>query len=310
MVKLMEQSSIVQEYIETGRSKTCPIIDMHGHLGPYPGAYLPSASIPNMVSTLDRCGVKTIICSSCASLWSDPMEGNQLMQSTIHEYPGQFLGYWTINPNHFQSMENSLQLFQQSKGFVGFKFLPDYHTVPVTSPLYAPALELAHREKLLVLVHTWGGSPFNSPQLLGQVAERYPDAIFLMGHSGYGDWEASTNLARDLPNVYLDLTAVYIAHDFAMQPAGSGTPQALPSCLSVNGVIEYFVERATSRKIVFGTDLPWYSPHFAAGSVLFAHISDEDRHHIFHTNAEGLVHHWLTQVLGDPKPDKKSPSLC
>jgi predicted TIM-barrel fold metal-dependent hydrolase len=289
----VEQSPIVREYIETGRSEACPIIDMHGHLGPYAGAYLPSAPIDRMLATLTRCGVKTIICAPHIALWSDTVEGNLLMQSIIHAYPGQFLGYWTINPNFFKHMDDNLQLFHRTKGFVGFKLLPDYHTIPVTSPLYAPALELANREKLLVLVHTWGGSPFNSPQLVSEVAELYPDAIFLMGHSGYGDWEASTTLARDLPNVYLDLTAVYIAHDFSMQPAGSGTPQALPSCLSVNGVIEYMVERATSRKIVFGTDLPWYSPHFAAGSVLFAHITDGDRHNILHINAEGLLKSYI-----------------
>ena len=295
MVKLVDQSLIVKEYVETGRSSVCPIIDMHGHLGPYPGAYLPSGSIPRMVATLDRCGVKTIICSAHTALESNPVEGNQVMQTTIQAFPGQFLGYWTINPNFFEHMDEQLELFHQAKGFVGFKFLPDYHTVPVTSPLYAPALELADREKLLVLVHTWGGSPFNSPQLLAEVAGQYPGATFLMGHSGYGDWAAATQLAHDLPNVYLELTAVYFAHDFSMQPAGSGTPQPLPSCLSVNGIIEYMVGRVTSRKMIFGTDMPWYHPHFAAGAVLFAHIEDEDRHNILHSNAERLL---ANSILG------------
>jgi len=71
--------------------------------------------------------------------------------------------------------------------------------------------------------------------------------------------------------------------------AGSGTPTALMSCLQLNGIIEYFVERANSNKILYGTDMPWYSPHFAVGTVLFARISEVDRHNICHRNAERIL---------------------
>ena len=35
--------------------------------------------------------------------------------------------------------------------------------------------------------------------------------------------------------------------------------------------------------------MPWYSPHYAAGAVLFARIGDDDRHNILHRNAERLL---------------------
>ena len=47
--------------------------------------------------------------------------------------------------------------------------------------------------------------------------------------------------------------------------------------------------KASSKKIVFGTDMPWYSPYYAAGAVLFARITDEERHDILHRNAEKLL---------------------
>ncbi|HOS44605.1 MAG TPA: amidohydrolase family protein, partial [Armatimonadota bacterium] len=153
--------------------------------------------------------------------------------------------------------------------------------------------EYADAHGTLVLVHTWGGSGFDSPAMLGEVAGRYPRATFLMGHAGYGDWETALAVAREHPNVYLELTAVYVAHDFGNQPGGSGTPLPFLSCLHVNGVIERMVEGVSSRKIVFGTDLPWYSPHYAAGAVLFAHIDDEARHDILHRNAERLLARYL-----------------
>ena len=288
-MKTEHESAIVREYVAYGRSAACPVIDMHGHLGPLGSAYLPAAGPERMRAVLARAGVQRIVCCPHEALFATPERGNRLMQETIDADPELFLGYRAVNPNMPVKAERLAADVETSRGFVGFKFLPDYHARALNGSGYESALEYADAKRLLVLVHTWGGSPFNSPQHVETVADRYRHAVFLMGHSGYGDWEQSVRLGREMPNVYLELTAVYVAHDFAMLPAGSGTPATLASCLQVNGVIEYMVEHAGSEKIVFGTDLPWYSPHFAAGAVLFADIADEARHDILHRNAERLL---------------------
>jgi len=288
-MKMTNPSPIAQAYLQDGHCSACPIIDMHGHLGSMGGAYLPAAPIDKMRHALRRAGVQTIVCAPHAALLGDVAEGNRLMQDTIDRYPEQFLGYWSVNPLITDAARNAPRDFARARGFVGFKLLPDYHTTALTDARYAPALEYADANRLLVLVHTWGGSPFNGADLVERVVTSYPGATFLMGHSCYGDWDAATRIAREHANAYLELTAVYVAHDFGNQPGGSGTPLPLYSCLHVNGILEYMVREATSRKIVFGTDLPWYSPHFAAGAVLFARISDDARHDILHRNAERLL---------------------
>lgn len=250
--------------------------------------YLPVAPAEKMVHALRRAGVKKIVCSAHEALLGDYKRGNQETQSAVDRYPDLLLGYWGVNPNHEDSWQRAPVDFQATHGFVGFKFLPDYHVYPLEGDHYRPALEYANSRKLLILVHTWGGSAFNSPQQVEKVAVKYPNAVFIMGHSGYGDWETSVRVAL-LPNVYLELTAVYVAHDFSMFPTGSGTPVALLSCLQVSGIIEYMVAKASSRKIVFGTDMPWYSPHYAAGAILFARISDDARRDILYRNAERLL---------------------
>lgn len=285
----MNPSPIAGEYLEKGYSGDCPLIDMHCHLGPFVGSYLPNAAPEAMLRTKQRHGVKRLVAVPHATLLADPGRGNRNMQATIDAYPHDFLGYWGINPHYQDIVTEDLRHFHETRGFVGLKFLPDYHTYPVDGPLYQSALQFANERGLLVLIHTWGLSLFNSPRQIGTLAERYPNTILIMGHSGYGEWDTSLALARDYPNVYLELTAVYVAHDFSVLPAGSGTPLPLIDCLSVNGIIERMVEVATSRKILFGTDLPWYSPMYAAGAVLFARISDEARHDILHRNAERLL---------------------
>ena len=286
---MMNPSPIARQYVQQGYSEECPLIDMHCHMGPFSGLYLPNASPEAMLLTKRRYGVRRLVAVPHAALLADPRRGNAWMQETIDDHPDDFLGYWGINPHYKDMVSEGLRNFEHTRGFVGFKLLPDYHTYPLDGPLYEPVLEYADDRRLLVLIHTWGLSPFDSPMHVARVAEAFPNAVLIMGHSGYGEWEAAMCLARDMPNVYLELTAVYVAHDWSVLPRKSTTPLPALGCSSVNGIIEAMVETATSKKILYGTDLPWYSPMYAAGAVLFARISDEARHDILHRNAEHLL---------------------
>ena len=284
----LNPSPIAREYMERGRSTSCPIIDMHGHMGPYKSIYLPRASPERMLHSMERCGVQRIVCAHHLAMAYDLERGNALMQDAIDAYPDRFLGYWLINPNYPDVVEKDLRNFGETRGFVGFKLWADYHFVPVTSPKYAPALEYANDHGLLLMVHTWGKSPYNAPEMAAELAERYPRAQFIMAHAGHGDFETAANLARDVPNLCLDITSVPSPHDFSMMPGGSLMEHALSSP-QIGGIIEFLVETAGSENVVFGTDLPWFSQHYHAGAVLFARISDEARHDILHRNAERLL---------------------
>ncbi len=88
-----------------------------------------------------------------------------------------------------------------------------------------------------------------------------------MGHAGYGDWDDALAVAREHDNCYLELTAAY----------------------RVGGMIERMVDEVGSQKILFGTDLPWFDPHWGIGAVCFSHIGEDDRHNILHRNAERLL---------------------
>ena len=209
-------SPIAREYLERGRSAQCPIIDLHGLVGPYHGVYLPAGQLDHMLHSLKRCGVRKIVCAHHLALAYDVRRGNILMQQLVDSRPDQFLGYWLINPNFPDIIEEDLRTFDQRRGFVGFKLWSDYHLVPLTSPKYARALAYANNHQLLVMVHTWGGSQYDAPHLLAEVAGRYPEARFLMAHCGYGEWERAIGYGRDLPNVYLDT---------------SGTVETCPTCI-------------------------------------------------------------------------------
>ncbi len=267
-------SDLAREFWENGKSETCPIYDMHGHMGTWAAIYFPRGRTEQMIGTMDECGVKLLVFSHHHALMS-PDTGNQPSIDAVHRYPNRLRAYCVINPNYPELTSAELVGFENHRDvFVGFKFLSDYHRIAITDPGYRPALEYADQHKLLVLMHTWGGSPYDGAEPVRRLAERYHQVRFLLGHSCHGDWDAAVALARDFPNIYLELTAVF----------------------DDRGAIEKFTSEAGSNRMLFGTDLPWFDPHHAVGTLLSAHLSDEDIHNICHRNAEALLVPFLKMV--------------
>jgi len=258
-------SALTAEFMRAGKTAECPVIDCHAHYGPYQGIFFPNVTAEAMVNTMDRCGVTCTISAGHAAL-VDPARGNAEMAEVIARHADRFRGYLGLNPNYADNLRDELARFDDLGGFVGLKFLSDYHKYPITGGNYVPAMEFAAERALPILMHTWGGSAFDSPQQVAELASRYPTVPLLMGHSGHGDWAGAMKTANEHPNTYLELCAAY----------------------SNRGVIDAFCREVGSERVLFGTDLPWFDPHYGIGCVLMADITEDDRHNILHRNAERL----------------------
>ena len=245
----------------------CPVIDTHGHLGPFSGIYLPEASLESMIAGMDRRGLETIILSPHSALSGDTREGNREMIEAVERYPGRIYGYCTLNPNFPEDIEGEMDAYLEHPGVVGIKIHPAMHAYPVDGPRFAPVWERANEKKLMLLCHTWGASGGCGARDMRIVAERYPEVRLLLGHSCHGAWDEAIAIARDFPNAYLELTASYYFY----------------------GMLEWMCRGAGSEKVLFGTDYPWFDPNVAIGCVTYAHISEDDMRNILYKNARRLL---------------------
>lgn len=251
----------------------CPIIDIHGHMGPFHAFYMPDGHVDDMVRGMDRCGVESLVLSPHNALCGDTREGNRDMLEAVTRHPGRIYGYCTINPSFPAHIEDELDTYLNEPGVVGIKLHPAMHACPVDDPRYASTWERANAEKRLLLSHTWGAGGGCGSSDMRRIAERYPDVRLILGHSCYGDWDRGIAIAADFPNVYLDLTAAY----------------------HIYGVIERMCEKAGSHKVLFGTDYPWFDPSVTAGCVVYAHISEDDMANILYNNARRLLDEQLNR---------------
>lgn len=266
--------SLWERFFADGRLKDCPVIDMHGHMGPLQGARLPRCEPEQMIAAMDRAGVAmTVFCHH--STLAAPDVGNDIAVDIVQRFPERFRAYCGVNPNWPDDVRRDVARFDDCADvFVGFKFLADYHRVPISDARCVPAWEKADAEGRPVLLHTWGGSAFDGPDQVRRCAERWPNARILMGHSCHGSWREAGELAAEFPNVYCELTAV----------------------LDDRGAVEILLECAGSEKIVFGTDTPWFNHHNYIGALLGAPMSDDDRRNILYRNARRLLGPFVASV--------------
>jgi predicted TIM-barrel fold metal-dependent hydrolase len=203
---------------------------------------------------MDRVGIQTAIVSGLEALFGDPVAGNLALEKALRPHGDRFLGYVAFNPWYAEDLENALEDFFSGSLFVGFKLLCDYWRVPVTDPRFETVWAYADRHCLPILLHTWQG-PYNSPSMLKEIVKTFPQAKFLMGHSGGGDVgrREAEELAIANPNVYLEWCGSFT----------SNTP------------FEDTIQRVGNKQIIFGTDAAAHSPAWEIGRLLSLDVPDE-----------------------------------
>lgn len=263
------RSELAERFWQRGRLEDCPIYDMHAHMHEFPGIYFPAPGPEEMIRTMDRCGTKlTVFCSHLAL--TCPEIGESANIDPVRKHPDRFRAYHAILAGSLDPDRDIRRVEDNPGVYVGYKFLLDYQNVALSDERFAPYFQHAHDRGLLVLMHTWGGSRYDGVDEVRKVAERYGNAVLICGHSFHGDWDNGLTLTV-YPNVYYELTAVF----------------------DDRGALERIAERAGSKRMLFGTDLPWFSTHHGVGALLSADMDDEDYRNVLYRNAEGLLKRFI-----------------
>ncbi len=249
-----------------------PVVDAHAHLGPtMSGWYLAdnmTAMNEDLITHMDKSGVRHAVVSSMVALSGDPVAGNRTLAADLSRYPDRFSGYLTCNPHYETMMAPLLDKFFADKFFVGFKLHPDGWQVPLGDSRYEYVWEYADRHALPILLHTWNGAT-SSPRMLADTVKKYPRALFLLGHSGGGD--AGRREAVDLvlanPNVLLEF------------------------CGSFTSSIPWddTIARVDARRVLFGSDTFLHDLSWELGRLLSTPVPDSQLAPILGANMQAIL---------------------
>lgn len=238
------------------------IFDAHAHLGAcymFANANHDGAGI---LASMDALGVETACISAIeAAVGVDFRRGNDAVAACVRQFPGRYFGYAVVYPHHPDGCAREVERCE-ALGFRGLK-IHSVHGKPYTAAEYLPAFAYADARGWPVLAHTWGNRELGQ---LRELAQQFRRITWLAAHAGSQDWQAYVKIARDLPNVRLELCC-----------SQSG-----------RGWVERFVRDVGSDRILFGSDVPFISATRQFGRVALADIPEFDKRRILGLNAASI----------------------
>lgn len=249
------------------------IVDAHIHIGPWSRFYTPCSSVDSIISMMDRFGIQYAFASHSIGLAGMPELGRNLSEQAFAQSKGRILSYLVFDPMQIVESMRIIEANVSAPFFAGIKIHPTQHNCSADDERYRPVWELAHQKGLILLAHTWDRSSYHPeqnnshPDLFEKYISSYPDARIILGHAG-GHYSASraVRLVKKYNNVWVDI---------------SGDSYAL-------GRIDYLVSEMGSKRVLFGSDMPWAEPEHAIGEILAANLDSEQYKDILGLNAVRL----------------------
>jgi uncharacterized protein len=249
------------------------VIDSHLHLGHLANLNMPGASDSNIIATLKEFGVKKAIVSHHGSL-STVEYGNKKLFELLMLYKDFLYGLLVFNPNFEDESLKIIDEFYKEKNIIGIKIHPSWHLCYPADIRYKKFWALAEERKIPVLTHSWNpnvpnkAQKFSDPFNFEEIIKRHPDLKLTLAHAGgRGDYLYKViDLLEKYPNLYVDF-----AGDI-FEPK----------------LIETYVGRLGSKKLFFGTDMPWIDVRYYLVNILNAEITDEDKENILGLNVARL----------------------
>jgi predicted TIM-barrel fold metal-dependent hydrolase len=241
------------------------IVDGHCHLG---SGHEYQQTESDLLREMDLYKVdRAVICPVDRCIAVDNRAGNDEVLRAARSHPDRFYAFATANPWYGERAVSELRR-ALDEGARGIKLHPALQGFLLCDDLAYPIVELAAVRHIPVFFHT-GTPAFAQPMQLAELALRYPQVTFIMGHMGSTDFKMEAIAAAQLsPNILLD------------------TSWILPD-LVARAVIEVGADR-----VVFGSDSPLSTLAIEIGARQATRMDAEARTKVMGGN--------MLRLIGEP----------
>lgn len=247
------------------------IIDAHCNLGE---GFSLSQSAEDLLLEMDKNNVeKAVIVPMDKFIAVYNQEGNDYILKVSKKYPKRFIPMATVNPwfGH-KALKELERAF--NKGARGLKLHPFLQGFKISDDIAFPLVEMAIKYRRPVYFHT--GTPISGmPYQLTELAMRYPEGNFIMGHMGFSDFWNDVILATNaVKNIYLE-TSNHI-------------PIFISSVIGNTSYTGPMMGKVEANRILYGSDSPKNSMSIEIEGMNSVIESANDRRYIFETVAKKL----------------------
>lgn len=243
------------------------IIDFHCHYSPAFFRYREyRMELDALVATMDQHAVTQAVLSPAGEYAAySTAEGNAAVYDAVQRFPERFVGFASINPWSRAKGIEELRRARSEYGFAGLVLHPMLQGYEANDPLVFPLVEEA--VSLHMIAYITGGAPLLAmPYKIADVASRYPEGKFIMGHAGWDFHFDVPYCLEACPNLWAETSKNGLAN------------------------LEALVRRFGSSRLLFGSDHPFGSYEGEMAKIrLLAELDEADRENIFFRNARSLL---------------------
>lgn len=177
------------------------VIDAHAHVGQ---GRFKSLEPAELLRQMDANAVdRAVLCPVEEQIVAYNHEGNAYVLEQVRRHPARFVGFAVANPWFGEAAVRELER-ALGEGLRGLKLHAVYQGFPMNNPIVYPLIEVAARHKVPVYAHC-GSAHFGEPLRLVELARRYPEVTFLMGHSSFSDfWNDLPRCHQFAPNILFE----------------------------------------------------------------------------------------------------------
>ena len=311
-----ERLAVIDMHLHTGTWITKSLRFQQRLLGRIPAERKPTM-IRNMdesqkgagiLKTLDEAGISA---AAIFAVWSPATTGiatNEYAAEQVAVNPDRLFGFASLRADHWnQDGPDQLRQMEEAiekHGMVGIKLAHGHQQFRLDDERFYGIYEIAQRQGTPIYLHTGTSpnpgtrteAPYCDPLYLEDAIRRYPDVVFILGHSGYD----SFNRALTYTDQAIDLAFRYA--NVYLEPGALGARRAA-------GVLPDYLQRIRAGgvidKLLYGSDGPQFAGYvkshldaFVTGMQEAGYTTDEMRL---------ILADNFTRVFGMPKISLEDP---
>ncbi|HJZ99853.1 MAG TPA: amidohydrolase family protein [Candidatus Solibacter sp.] len=243
------------------------IVDFHCHYSPAFFRYREYTMDPDaLLAELDRYEIARAVLSPAGEFAAyATAEGNREVAALARCEPSRFVPFAIVNPWGRTGAIDELRRAHEESGAPGLVLHPILQGFEANDPLVFPVVEAALEMRMIVYVT--GGAPYLAmPYKIADLAGRYPEGRFVMGHAGWDFHFDVPYCLEACPNLWAETSKNGLAN------------------------LEALARRFGPSRLLFGSDYPFSS---YAGEIekirLLPGLDDAGRERIFAGNARELL---------------------
>jgi len=175
------------------------------------------------------------------------IDGNQKMLDSANRNP--LIKPLAVCQPSYGSAENIKKLLDENPGkFIGLKFHPQMLNLAANDEKYLPYIKLAQDYKLPCLFHSDAVGSLSDPKLIYEVAKKFPEVSFILGHLGLNDYQSQNANAINVMKESIEKGDAKLYADLAWTD--------VPAIKKAISELKNMPQGDFTNRLLFGTDAP------------------------------------------------------